>query len=399
MNSILFVESITIEVNSLFEECDRTVAYANARFLESENCFFIESSESGGGLVGFLKRVLGGIRKLVSDSMKKLKSILFGAEVKEECENEKIEGRDVNALTKFVNGYYKDASDVLKKAKKGELSVEDAKRFTEQKDSALSAIGTVVTTVGALVGGSKLIEKTMGSWNRELDEMYNTLEVDVDGEKVNLAHGASLKYTKTASPEGKKDVADQAVKIITNHMSETSKGVLGMIFDIPKKLYAKNYVKARLERDEERLTTKKGQKEMRKEAKERVKSTDKEVARIEDETRRIRQSEGILEKISASDAQNKARKQKAASERYTDVKGPHNKSDLTRDNYTTGQSAVDATKAAAGDIKAGVQRMGRSLFRNNKRIYGGKKSKDSDIEIHDIDNENLGKSYSKHKKK
>lgn len=398
MNSILFVESITIEVNSLFEECDRTVAYANARFLESENCFFMESSESGGGLVGFLKRVLDGIRKLVSDSTKKLKSIFFGAKVKEEYENEKIEGRDVSALTKFANGYYKDASDAISKAKKGELTVEEAKKFTNQKDAALGAIGTVVTTAGALIGSSKLIEKTMNSWNKELDELYNTLEVEVDGEKVNLGHSAALKHSQTLSPEGKKNVSNEAVTIITNHMSQTSKSVLDMVFDIPKKLYAKNYITARIEKDAERVTTKKGQKEIQREAKARVKSTDKAVAKMEDEARHIEQSKKILGKVSSSDAQNKARREEAASKRWTDVDGPHDRSDLTRDNYTAGQSAVDTAKTTAGDIAAGVQRMGRSLFRNNKRIYG-KKSKDSDIDIHDIDEEDLGKSYSKHKKK
>ena len=36
MNGILFAESIEIEFNSLYEACDNAIAYATARFMESD---------------------------------------------------------------------------------------------------------------------------------------------------------------------------------------------------------------------------------------------------------------------------------------------------------------------------------------------------------------------------
>lgn len=345
MNSILLVESIEVEFNAIYESCDNAIAYATARFMEEKRLFpryFMEADEAkktSGGLLGFIKNIFKAIGDMLSKAGAKLKSILFGSEVDHSKDNEKTNCTDSTAVEKFMNEIFKLGSALLPKAAKGELTTEEAKKFSNDCDTKSSAIGTTAITLAGMFGVTKLSQKYMDKWNKELEHLYKTVEVDIENletgetKRAIASTAAEEKMANSSSDANKEAIIKQTTTIILNAMQKSTKFGLGCIEDNIKAMYAKNYIRNKLVKGEQSFTDPKALEERRKQEKTDIKSTKKEIKRLEKETREISRAS---EDISAmNDARQKVNAELniAKNNRFNDQDNHVDDEDLNKDDY------------------------------------------------------------------
>ena len=370
MNGILLAESIGIEFAHIYEACDNAVAYANARFMEEGliPSLYMEADgeKRSGGLVGFLGDMLRSISKMLSDAGKKIKSALFGSKVNEDVKNEKVNGYDAGILAKFMNGYYKDASDVLKKAKKGEISVEEARKFTSEKDKLMSGISTAVMTVGSLFATMQVNDKFINKWKSEIDDLCATITIDDNGKKVNVADRASEKMAYSLNKDTKNKIADEAVTVITNHMQKTSKFGLKAMEDNIKILFAKNYIRAKLDKGELELKDNKAAAQARKDAKAKTKATDKMVDTLDTLKGNIERNKADRERQRESDLADSARLAKAKNDFDPNSDEYVDEEDLKGKVYIGKDDRKAKTEERKSAVKSGFKKVKRWADRNFK---------------------------------
>lgn len=370
MNSILLVESIEVEFNAIYESCDNAIAYATARFMEEKRLFpryFMEADETkktSGGLLGFIKNIFKAIGDMLSKAGAKVKSILFGSEVDHSKDNEKVNGKDGNAVENFMNNTFKSGKDLLSKAAKGELSVEDAQKFKDDCTAKAGAIGTVATSLAGMFGITKVSQKYMNKWNDELDALYKSVETEVE----NLETGettmkvastvAEEKLAKSSSKENKDAIIKQTTTIILSAMQTSTKFGLGCIEDNIKTMYAKNYIRNKLVKGEQTFTDPKALKAARKEANANVKANEKKVKDLEKETREIARASEDRDRMDKAQQKSNAKLNQALNNRYNDQDNYVNPDDLNNDDYDAyhykTRRKKEERKAAMSNVASGI---------------------------------------------
>lgn len=349
MNSILLVESVEVEFNDIYESCDNAIAYATARFMEEKRLFpryFMEADETkktSGGLLGFIKNIFKAIGDMLSKAGAKVKSILFGSEVDHSKDNEKVNGKDGNAVQNFMNNTFKSGKDLLTKAAKGEVSVEDAQKFKDDCVAKANAIGTVAASLAGMFGITKVSQKLMNKWNDELDALYRSVETEVEnletGEKTTKVAStmAEEKLAKTSSKDNKDAIIKQTTTIILSAMQTSTKFGLGCIEDNIKTMYAKNYIRNKLVKGEQTFTDPKALKSARKEAKANIKATEKKTKQLEKETREISRASEDRERMDKAQQKSNVKLNQALNDRYNDQDNYVNLDDLNNDDYDSSQ--------------------------------------------------------------
>ena len=370
MNSILLVESIEVEFNAIYESCDNAIAYATARFMEEKRLFpryFMEADETkktSGGLLGFIKNIFKAIGDMLSKAGAKVKSILFGSEVDHSKDNEKVNGKDGNAVENFMNNTFKSGKDLLSKAAKGELSVEDAQKFKDDCTAKAGAIGTVATSLAGMFGITKVSQKYMNKWNDELDALYKSVETEVE----NLETGettmkvastvAEEKLAKSSSKENKDAIIKQTTTIILSAMQTSTKFGLGCIEDNIKTMYAKDYIRNKLVKGEQTFTDPKALKAARKEANANVKANEKKVKDLEKETREIARASEDRDRMDKAQQKSNAKLNQALNNRYNDQDNYVNPDDLNNDDYDAyhykTRRKKEERKAAMSNVASGI---------------------------------------------
>jgi len=254
MSNILFAESMEMEFNQIYTEFTNAVAYANARLIEDGiiPSYIREAGEqkASGGLFGFIKRIFESISRMLTEAGKKMKSFLFGAKLDESRANEKIKcEKNPDGVIKILNGEVPKYKDFLQKCLRGEVSVDEAKAFCEEKKGAFGAIGTVAISAGSLFGISKIADKSMSKWKADAEEAFEACSAEINrlSEKAARTEGGMNDET-----------IKQATQIVLNSMSEITGGGINSINKSIRALYVGNYVKARMEKNVETLTTTKG---------------------------------------------------------------------------------------------------------------------------------------------
>lgn len=303
MNTILFAESMEIEFNHIFTECDNAIAYANARLME-DGLIPSYIREAGnnvkqGGLFGFIKRMFDAILRMLSDASKKFKSLLFGSQLDSSKADEKIQcDRNPNGVIQILNGEIPKYKDFLKKCMNGEVSVEEAKAFCSEKSGAFAAIGSTVLSAGALFGISKTTDKYINKWKNDVEEAFEVCSDNI--------RELSEKGARTEGGIDPKTI-EQATQIVLNHMSEiTGTGIKSIEKNI-RELYVKNYVTARMEKNVQQLSTAKGRREAKREAAQRTRETKREINKLNRLDENIKKGTKSRENIDASDKRNRAR--------------------------------------------------------------------------------------------
>lgn len=320
MNTILFAESMEIEFEQIYTEFTNAVAYANARLIEDGMApsYIREAGDekASGGLFGFIKRIFESISRMLTEAGKKMKSFLFGAKLDESKANEKITcDKNPDGVIKILNGEIPKYKEFLKQCLKGEVSVEEAKAFCEEKKGAFGAIGTVAISAGSLFGISKIADKSMSKWKADAEEAFEACSEEI-----------RRLSEKAARTEGgmNDETVKQATTIVLNSMSEITGGGINAINKFIRELYVGNYVKARMEQNVEAMTTTKGR------LKSKIDSAKRTVNATVEETKlgmldsNIKKGVKSQEKIAEQDKKNRKRISKAKnkvfvnSDRYED---------------------------------------------------------------------------------
>lgn len=258
----LYAESISLEIQEMYEKFDTDMAYLNQMLVgdalnDARNIFLEKGEEKqSGGLIGIIKSMLRGIRDLLSSAGKKLKSLLFGTSVRPDKKNEKyVLDRDPNMLTKLVNGDIKNSTEMLRKASRGELSVDEAKRFVQKQNGSLDAVKSIATTVVGAFGMLVANKHYMDKWKAQADDALTSIE-------ASTGSNFSSKVANQYDPTNKTNAAKEAVSIISQHLQSTQKRGIDAILAPLQNLYQKNYLTNKILSDAEKTTTKKGRIEL-----------------------------------------------------------------------------------------------------------------------------------------
>lgn len=261
----LYAESISLEIQEMYEKFDADMAYFNQMLvgdtLDNTRNIFLEKEEErqSSGLIGIIKNMLRGIRDLLSSAGKKLKSLLFGTTVRPDKKDEKyVLNRDPNMLTKLVNGDIKSSTEMLKKASRGELSVDEAKRFVQKQNNSLDGVKAVATTVFGAFGMLVANKHYMDKWKAQADDALTSIE-------ASTGSNFSSKVANQYSSENKNNATKEAVSIISEHLQSTQKRGIDALLAPLQNLYQKNYLTNKILSDAEKSKSTKGRIELEKE--------------------------------------------------------------------------------------------------------------------------------------
>lgn len=334
MNIMMYCESMDLELDQIFTECEAACNRAYARLLEEElhPSFYKEAEgdkKRSGGLFGFILGVLKSIKNLLSEGMKKLKSFLFGAEVGDNPNGQVKSKKDPEKVMDFVTKYNGDANALLEKAMRGEVSVEEAKQFIDQKKSAFGSIGPTIVGAASFLGISKIMERKMASWKAEIDEAYNTAEkLHSDGSTSSLTVDAAKAIARSSNSANKEAIIQQTAKLITDDMRNTNATGIKFIEDLIKTGYQERVIKQKLIDDAQSLMTTKGRIQKRVDAAKQDVSDMKYRYNIRKAKRNVEKGSSLAEKITAKRRKNIAKNKQTSNDFYNDRNDYVHKEDL-----------------------------------------------------------------------
>ena len=312
MDIMMYCESMDLELDQIFTECETACNRAYARFLEEDlNPTFYKEAEGdkkSGGLFGFILSVLKSIKTLLSEGMKKLKSFLFGAEAGENP-NAKVEAsKDPEKMMDFVTQYNGDAKNLLTKAMNGEIGVEEAKKFIDQKKAALGAIGATVIGAASYLGISKKMESKLASWRAEIDDAYDTAEkLNADGSSSTLTVDAARAIARSSNDANKQAIIKQTSKMITDDIRNTNATGIKFFEELFKTGYQQRVIKQRLIDDAQSMGSFKGRVSKKVDAVKKDISDKKQIRGFRRLRKNINKATKSAEKIATRNRRNRAR--------------------------------------------------------------------------------------------
>lgn len=276
----IFIESMLCEQTAYLESLDAIIAEAGMELLDAldPNPMFEAGSQEqaqSGGIFQAIIRLLQSIINAIINGFKKIGSWLTGAKVTPEGQNAKINGIDPNIAIKLVDGDLADASDALRKAAEGKMSIEEAKAFIDKKESVWNTLkNTAIPVVGlaALFIGKKV---TYDKWTAEVKdakdrfEQLNYADPENGGTDSKLASKVAHQYGNDA----KKAAAKEASAAIVNFMGRTSNRGLSFIMNPIREAIQKGYIARDIRKEADLMTTKEGRKELNAKDKQKRKAT------------------------------------------------------------------------------------------------------------------------------
>lgn len=281
----IFIESMACEQTAYLESLDVAIAEAGMEFLDAldPNPFFeagTDNQQKSGGIFQALIRLLQSIINAIINGFKKIGNWITGAKVTPEGQNAKINGIDPNIAIKLVNGDIADASDALRKAAEGKMSIEEAKAFINKKESVWNTLkNTAIPVVGlaALFVGKKV---TYDKWVSEVTNAKTQLEqmnyADGDDTDSKIASKVAHQYGKDA----KKAAAKEASAEIINFMGRTSNRGLSFLMNPIKEAIQKGYLTRNIMGEAKQMETKEGRKQLNAKAKAEQKATNAQAKQV-----------------------------------------------------------------------------------------------------------------------
>lgn len=277
----IFIESMLCEQTQLLDTINAKIEEAKIGLLESigPDPFFEAGSASAtksDGIFQAIVRLLKTIINAIGDGFKKIGTWITGAKITPEGQNARIQGMDPNAVVKLVNGDIADASDALKKAASGKMTIEEAKAFIDKKESVWKTLkSSMIPVVGlsAFFLGKKF---TVDQWKAEANAAMDEVE------KLNRSEDSSGSDSKLASKiahqygdQAKKDAAKDASQLIVNHMNQTVRRGLGLLMTPLREAFQKGYLEKELMNEAQLMGTKEGRRKLREENQEKLSATRK----------------------------------------------------------------------------------------------------------------------------
>lgn len=311
MDIMMYCESMDLELDQIFTECEAACNRAYARLLEEGlNPSFYKEAEGNvksGGLFGFILSVLKSIKTLLSEGMKKMKSFLFGAEAGDNP-NGKVESqKDPEKMMNFVTQYNGDAKNLLTKAMNGEIGVEEAKKFIDQKKATLGAIGGAVMGAASFLGISNKLEGKLASWRAEIEEAYDNAEkLNADGTTSTLTGVAARAIARSSNDANKQAIIKQTTKMLTDDIRDTNAKGIKFFEELFKTGYQQRVIKQKLVGQAQALTDPKARKAMEKHAKKEAKQDKKFIRGLGRLRKNIDKGTQSAEDIATNRRKNKA---------------------------------------------------------------------------------------------
>lgn len=281
MNIMMYCESMDLELDQIFTECEAACNRAYARLLEEElhPSFYKEAegdAKRSGGLFGFILGVLKSIKTLLTEGMKKLKSFFFGVQAGDDPDAKVESQKDPEKMMEFVTQYNGDAKNLLNKAMNGEISVEEAKKFIDQKKATLGAIGGAVMGAASFLGISSKLEGKLAGWRAEVEEAYDNAEkLNANGTTSTLSGDAARAIARSSDDANKQAIIRETSKLITDDIRDTNAKGIKFFEELFKTGYQRRVIKQKLIGQAEALTNPKARKAMEKQARQESKQDKK----------------------------------------------------------------------------------------------------------------------------
>ena len=365
MNLMTYCESMDLELKCIYESCELAVARAYTSYME-EGLYPYLHMESGekktGGLVGFVMSALKAIMNMLGSILEKLSSFLFGVEKGENSENT-IEFKSPEAIIKFNDKYHADSKEMIKKASKGEVSIEEAEEFVKKEKINFDSIKETAIGAATFFGVSKILDNKISSWKEEVDELYNTFEREnEDGTKSIATVDAERAIAKSATSENKRNIIDQTTKLLINDLRRTNTTVAQSLEELIKLGYQERIIRNKLMAGSEAMTDPKKLKKMQKDARKRDKEGKKYRDKLDEMSANIDHATEVRKNIADSDSARIAKNKAAENRNFDDVNNYVHEPDLKKRGYDSKQKASDS---AEGFIRRNLTKL-KNLSGKNK---------------------------------
>lgn len=315
----VFIESMLCEQASYLDKMDAVVNDARLALLDAIDpgpLFEAGSAEpeKSGGIMQAILRLINALIKSIGDGFKKIGNWMTGAKVTPEGKNAKIQGMDPNVVVKLVDGDLADASDALRKAANGQMSIEEAKAFIDKKESVWQTVKSsaipVVGLAAFFLGKRFTVDKWIAQANAAKDEL----------EKQNRASDPNASDSKLAANlahklpgQERNDAAKAASNMIVNYMNQTSKRGFSALMGPLQDAFTKKYLTKNLLKETDMMGTEEGRKELAARDKDKQRQTKAATRAFNKFTRNVNKASNAGNK--ALDTQNKLDEKFSAKQR------------------------------------------------------------------------------------
>lgn len=268
MTPELYAKEIDAELRMIYEKYDYDFKMLQSS-LDSESTI-LAMMEAGNEKEGVIAKLIRKLREFLQTITNQIKKIVFGAKIAPGQENAQIRlEKDPNILVKFLNGDIKDSKEYLRKARNGEIGVDEAKAFVEKQDGGFANIKGAILPAAATLAFCVGKQKFFDQWKADALDMFKTSE-------QSSTNSYADKVSNLMGSENKRNQAKEGAEmILLNHTQQTTKRLSDMIIGPVKSMYQKGVLKNKIMEDAERRNTKQGRREITKEKKSEAKQLDK----------------------------------------------------------------------------------------------------------------------------
>lgn len=275
----IFIESMTCEQHMFLEKINVEIEEAKYLLLESmsPSPFFEANSEGetqSTGIFQAIKRLLQAILKAIGDGFKKIGSWVTGAKVTPEGQRARIQGMDPNAVVKLVDGDIADATDALKKAASGQMTIEDAKAFIDKKEAfwkTLKQSAIPVVGLAAFFMGKKF---TVDRWKAQCQGAMDELEAQNRADNPNDSDSKiASKVAHLKGNQAKSEASKDAAQMIVNYMNSSTRRGLDMLMSPIRTAFQEGYIQKQIMDQANMMGTKEGRKKLAAQDKQKLKAT------------------------------------------------------------------------------------------------------------------------------
>ena len=136
----MYYEELNADLTRLFN--DHSAMFESIYNSDDYDSYALVITEaSDGSNDNIIVRLFRAISNFIQKAIDKFKSLFGGgATLDPRYKNAPIDGKDPKLVAKFINGDFKSSKEVLAKAQRGQLSVEEANSFVNRQKSKFDAI-------------------------------------------------------------------------------------------------------------------------------------------------------------------------------------------------------------------------------------------------------------------
>ena len=273
MTSEMYYEELNADLTRLFN--DHSAMFESIYNSDNYDSYALVITEaSDGSNDNIIVRLFRAISNFIQKAIDKFKSLFSGgATLDPRYKNAPIDGKDPKLVAKFINGDFKSSKEVLAKAQRGQLSVEEANSFVNRQKSKFDAIKSSAIPAALLFTGAFANEACLKKWKQECDAAMSDVQ-----RMDNVDY--SNKVANTLDARGKKTIANEASKIIVAHMNDSMNSGISSIFNPIKTLFAKGYVKSKIINDARKRNDPNYRKEIKQQSRMNLKNAKKSAEQL-----------------------------------------------------------------------------------------------------------------------